>query len=120
MRITAMPERKFKSLHRKMTPEEKASYQRAKAEVEAEKPELTRRALVRKQELLELADAMRTLKREREARGISLTELAQRSGIDKANLSRLENDPYPNPTLDTLSRIAHAIGVRLTIGIVAA
>ncbi|MCC6682061.1 MAG: helix-turn-helix transcriptional regulator [Phycisphaeraceae bacterium] len=54
--------------------------------------------------------AMRMLKAEREKRHISLTELAQRTGIDKANLSRMENNINANPTLETLQRIARAIG----------
>ena len=56
------------------------------------------------------------LRREREARGLSLADVAERSRIDKSRLSKLEKAAYPNPTLDTLAPIARAIGVRLTIG----
>ena len=50
-----------------------------------------------------------------EARGLSLADVAERSGIDKSRLSKLENDPRANPTLATLTRIASAMGVKLSI-----
>ena len=53
------------------------------------------------------------LKRERETRGLSLADVAGRSGIDKAALSRLENGQQPNPTVSTLARYAWALGKRL-------
>lgn len=57
-----------------------------------------------------LRDAVRVLRAERERLGLSLAEVGERSGIGKANLSRLENDPDPNPTLDTIMRYAEALG----------
>jgi transcriptional regulator with XRE-family HTH domain len=48
----------------------------------------------------------------REQAGLSLTDVADRSGIDKAALSRLENGLYSNPTINTLARYAKAIGTR--------
>lgn len=55
------------------------------------------------------------LKQAREAAGMSLADVAARSGIDKAALSRLENGQNPNPTLDTLWRYATALGKRLLL-----
>ena len=52
---------------------------------------------------------------EEEATDLILSDVAERSGIDKSRLSKLENDPRANPTLTTLTRIANAIGVRLEI-----
>jgi len=64
-----------------------------------------------------LRDVFRQLQAERQHQGLSLAELAERSGIDKANLSRLENMAYPNVTLSTIERYAKALGkeVRITI-----
>ncbi len=62
-----------------------------------------------------LRNALQALKAEREAQGVSLGELAKRTGISKASLSRLENDPAPNPTVATLSRIADALGRQIMI-----
>jgi transcriptional regulator with XRE-family HTH domain len=44
---------------------------------------------------------------------ISLAELSQRTGIDPAALSRLENGKQTNPTLETLARVARALGRQL-------
>lgn len=55
------------------------------------------------------------LKQAREDAGLSLADVAQRCGIDKAALSRLENGLNPNPTLDTLWRYVAAIGKRLVL-----
>jgi DNA-binding XRE family transcriptional regulator len=54
------------------------------------------------------------LVRAREAAGLSLADVAERSGIDKAAFSRLENGVTANPTVDTLMRYAAAVGKRLT------
>jgi len=56
-----------------------------------------------------------TLRQRREQAGLSLGDVAERSGIDKASLSRLENGLYPNPTMNTLARYARAIGKRLVL-----
>ena len=44
---------------------------------------------------------------------MSLDEVASHSGIDKAQLSRLENGKVRDPRSSTLSRYARAIGKRL-------
>jgi DNA-binding XRE family transcriptional regulator len=55
------------------------------------------------------------LKQAREEAGLSLADVSQRCGIDKAALSRLENGQNSNPTLDTLWRYAAAVGKRLLL-----
>ena len=57
------------------------------------------------------------LKKARERAGLSLSRLAELSGIDKAALSRLESGRHPNPTLDTLARYARAVGKRLVVSL---
>ncbi|NUT40611.1 MAG: helix-turn-helix domain-containing protein [Thermoactinospora sp.] len=52
------------------------------------------------------------LRRMREARGISLSELARRAGVGKATLSGVENGSR-NPTLETLWAITAQLGVPL-------
>lgn len=52
------------------------------------------------------------IRQEREGRGWSLAELARRTGIQPPNLSRLENGKHV-PSLDTLQRVADALGVRV-------
>ena len=68
-------------------------------------------------EYVALLQVMHRLKAVREGLGLSLADLAERSGIDKAALSRLETGRNPNPSLGTVNRVATALGkrVRLTI-----
>ncbi len=65
-----------------------------------------------------LREALKLLKEARQAKGVTLPELATRTGIGKGALSRLENDPDPNPTLRTLQRMADALDKRVVIGLV--
>jgi ribosome-binding protein aMBF1 (putative translation factor) len=57
---------------------------------------------------------IRSLRRARESAGLSLEDVAARSRIDKAQLSRLENGKVQDPRSSTLARYALAIGKRLT------
>jgi len=59
------------------------------------------------------------LKEKREELGITLSELAKKTGMTPSNLSRLENMQEPNPTVETLNKYATGIGHRLHISIVA-
>ena len=63
-------------------------------------------------EYLALRQAILALKAVREKLGLSLADVAERSGIDKAALSRIENGQHTNPTVSTLCRYAHALGMR--------
>ena len=67
----------------------------------------------------ELSAIVAELKSIREQLKISLTELAERTGMTMSNLSRLENMDGPNPTIETLRRYAHAIGHRIEFTVVA-
>jgi DNA-binding phage protein len=62
------------------------------------------------QSLLELRRFISRLREYREKAGITLAEVAERSGIDKAALSRLERGAT-NPTFETLSRYVQALGL---------
>ena len=57
------------------------------------------------------------LRAERERQGLSLADVADRSGIDRAAIHKLEIGLNRNPTVETLNRYAHALGVRLTWGL---
>ena len=56
--------------------------------------------------------ALQALKQERERCGLSIGDVAERSGLDRAVVSRLENAKQDNPTVATLMRYAAAIGKR--------
>ena len=55
------------------------------------------------------------LRKAREAAGLSLADVAERTGMDKAFVSRLETGKG-NPTIETLARYAAALGKRVVFG----
>ena len=76
---------------------------------------LGRELLAERRELSAIVTELKTL---REQLKITLTELAERTGMTVGNLSRLENMEGPNPTIETLRRYAQAIGHRIEIAVV--
>ena len=103
------------------TPEERASEQMLRAKLQKEKPSLD--DLVRSGECdpdaimtmgmyFDVQKALQALKRERQRRGLSIGAVADRSGLDRAVVSRLENGKQDNPTVATLMRYAAAVGKR--------
>jgi ribosome-binding protein aMBF1 (putative translation factor) len=60
----------------------------------------------------DIQGALQALKREREQSGVSIGDVAKRSGLDRAVVSRLENGKQDNPTVATLMRYAAAVGKR--------
>ncbi|OFV84479.1 MAG: hypothetical protein A2W26_01225 [Acidobacteria bacterium RBG_16_64_8] len=48
----------------------------------------------------------------REQRGLTQRDLAKKARVNRVTLARLERAMHP-PTLDTLERIARALGVKL-------
>lgn len=55
----------------------------------------------------------RTLRERREALGLSVRELAERTGTSHATIVRLEQGAFDSPAPDKLSRIADALGLNL-------
>jgi hypothetical protein len=60
------------------------------------------------------SELLAALRLERERLGLSLGEVARRTGIDTGDLSRLENGKDPDPSSSTLRRYARALGKRLS------
>ena len=56
----------------------------------------------------------RTLRREREASGLSVSELARRAGVSKATVSQLEGGSG-NPSVETLWALGVALGVPFAV-----
>jgi len=54
----------------------------------------------------------------RQDAGLSQSQLAQRAGVSQQQIAKLEN-PDENPTLGTLSRVAGALGLQLTVDVAA-
>lgn len=49
----------------------------------------------------------------RNARGWTLRELSERTGVSLSHLSAIENHTRPNPSFETVARVARAFGVPL-------
>jgi ribosome-binding protein aMBF1 (putative translation factor) len=62
----------------------------------------------------ELNAALAALRVERERQGLSLTDMQERTKIDRATISKLERGEVPNPTIGTLRTYASALGKRLS------
>ena len=118
-----MPQRELtmsgKRIHRKIerTPDQQRRLAEIRERFQHERPGLEdllatgdATEVVPQGEYLELRAMLGTLKKYRERQGLSLTDVANRSGMDRAAISRLENGVYLNPTVDTLYRYAQAVG----------
>ena len=111
-----------KRMHRKIerTPEERRKLKEVRERFQRERPTLEQlRAsgdvteVVAQGEYVGLLKMLAALKRQREGRGLSLADVAAKSGMDRAAVSRLENGVYLNPTLDTIYRYAAAVGAEI-------
>lgn len=110
---------------RSQTPEQERAEQAIRERFQRERPSL--------QDLLDQGDATRVftmgeywelrktfaaLKTLRESQGLSISDLAERTGMDRAMISRLENGQLDNPTISTVSRYAKALGKRVVVSLV--
>lgn len=100
---------------RRLTAEEAAKYNRIREQVTVELPELIERHHERSSASEQLQLVLRQLKAAREARGLSLADLTERTGMDRSALSKLETGQRPNPTMETLVRYAEAVGKRVVV-----
>jgi hypothetical protein len=113
--------RQAKHVRRPLTEVERARVNEARQLTEQDEAEIRQTAKQYKQEYdaaqATLRGALRLLKAERVRQGLSLADIQDRSGIERPNLSRLENDAGANPTVATLTRYAEALGKKLVISL---
>jgi DNA-binding Xre family transcriptional regulator len=98
---------------RRLTPQEAARDRALREAVLKEIPPTLGSPAALAQQLRALGNRLREM---RHRSGLSLADLARRTGIDKGYLSRLENAQQGNTTLETLRRIAQALGKELVLG----
>jgi DNA-binding phage protein len=114
-----MPRREARHSRRPLTAEERARVEEARRLVALDEAELKQQGRQYKREYesaqAALHEALKLLKAERLKMGLSLSDVEQRTGIGRPNLSRLENEAEANPTIGTLTRYAEALGKRLLI-----
>ena len=104
---------------KKLAPERVRALKQLATKIDAEEGPAIRamaRAAFRRHE--RLMKIVQQLKAERQRQGLSLDELAERTGIAKPNLSRLENSTRTAPTFDTLHRYAQALGKAIRVELV--
>ena len=104
-------------LARARTPESRARELAQRDALRSELRDTGRVAVTPAEDVVGLDVLLESLRREREAGGLSLADLAERTGMDKAALSRLENGRQRNPTLHTLTRYARAVGKSLRLSL---
>jgi DNA-binding XRE family transcriptional regulator len=102
---------------RRLTPEEAAKYRKVREQVDVELPELIARHHRRTEALENLEALFPQLKAAREARGLSLADLTEITGMDRSALSKLESGQRANPTVQTLVRYAEAVGKHLVVSL---
>ena len=114
-----MEKKQVRRIFRPATDEERARHQLAREQIAAELPEIKERALAAlaslKKKGTRLRHVIAALRAERERQGLSLADLNERTGIDRATLSRLENNEEGNPTINTLERYAAAVGKQMIV-----
>lgn len=118
-----MVTRKLQRVRLELTEEQQATFDEVRQKLEAEEKSeivaLARRLRQAKRRGRQaIQETLRVLKLEREAQGISLSAMEERSGMAKSNLSKLENAVDSDPTVATLMNYADALGKRLVITLV--
>jgi DNA-binding XRE family transcriptional regulator len=102
---------------RRLTAEESARYKAVREKVAAELPELIARHQERMASLDQLEKLFTQLKAAREAKGLSLADVTELTGMDRSAISKLETGQRANPTVETLVRYAEAVGKRLVVSL---
>src|SRR5438309_11796751 len=102
---------------RKLTPEEAIRYKAIRAKIAEELPDLIARHHERMAILGQLQELLLQLKAARQAKGLSLADLTELTGMDRSALSKLETGQRANPTVETLVRYAEAVGKRLVVSL---
>lgn len=111
---------------REQTAEQKEAERRIRDEFQRTKPTLSQilssgefTPPMLQSEYLELQLACREkLRPLRESAGLTLTQMAERTGMDRAAINKLENGVHGNPTISTINRYLQALGKRMVVQIV--
>jgi DNA-binding XRE family transcriptional regulator len=117
--MAAMPRKMLIRVRRRLTAAERRRVDESYRIAEEDKESIIARGrrIMRESEAerAALRETFRLLKSERQSQGVTLQELEDRTGIGRGALSRLENDPNPNPTVRTLQRYAAALGKQIVV-----
>ncbi|MEX2315642.1 MAG: helix-turn-helix transcriptional regulator [Pirellulales bacterium] len=103
--------------NQRLTAEQAAKYNAIREQIADELPELISRHHERLASLDQLNELLSQLKAAREAKGLSLADITELTGMDRSALSKLETGQRANPTVETLVRYADAVGKRLVVSL---
>ena len=120
-----MSRQNAKRVNRKMTAGQKMKYAKLRRQVEQEFPSGKMPQLAKDGsepptmgDYFDLRFVVSELRKARETQGLSLADVEQRTGIQRSAISRIENGENVNPTINTLTRYARALGRRIEIKLV--
>lgn len=113
-----MAKKNAKRTHRRFTDEERRRYDALVQQAEGDQDEILGQARRLKGELTTIRAVVGMLRAEREAQGLSLADMQERTGIQRSVLSALENQRYPNPTIKTLIRYADALNCDIAVQLI--
>ena len=99
----------------RLSSEEAGKHNAIREQVSEELPDLVARHLERVKAIDQLQAVLSALKTAREAKGLSLSQMMELTGMDSSSLSKLETGQRANPTVETLVRYAEAVGKRLVV-----
>lgn len=106
-------------IYQSTSDEEKARYAQIRERIQSELPQIKERGREKLAEAIlhgvEIQHITSLLKAERLKQGLSLSDLNKRTQIDRATLSKLENNKDTNPTISTIVRYAEAVGKKVVV-----
>lgn len=101
-----------------LTPAQREAMARLDAEVDGERDWIARKsAEVRKKHDAQVQRLALGLREARQSAGLSLTQLAERTGMTRQAISRIESGENRNPTLSTIVRLAEALNKECVIAL---
>ena len=111
--------REAKRIRRELTPQEREKVNASRHWAQEHEPEIRQLAKIYRDHPSDtpatLKDVVALLKAERIRQQLSLADVQERTGIERPNLSRLENEVEANPTIATVMRYAEALGKQLLV-----
>jgi predicted XRE-type DNA-binding protein len=109
---------KHVSTGRRLTAEQAARVRQLRDQVEREKPEIVARARAKLEQVAELERVFTELKKCREQKGLSLSDVQELTDIDRSVISKLETGKRTNYTIDTVVRYAGALGKKVIVSLI--
>ena len=109
---------KHVSTGRRLTAEEAARVHQLRDQIDREKPAIIARAKAKLEQVAELDRVFNELRKCREQKGLSLSDVQDLTDIDRSVISKLETGKRTNYTIDTVLRYAEALGKKVVVSLV--